>query len=228
MVTERQKLQYAMNEAKRRTANHELRRLINTGCHYTEGTDAKVPASEVYGSYFWPIVRDAVLERDKNTCQMCGSTNRPEVHHIKERHDGGSDHPYNLITLCIYCHDKVHHRFKTEYREVELHSGSGKNVNIFYAASGDVNSSLYGRQVYVELSVAKRCSIDLSVRQLRDLLENCYYFYPETRGISDATEKIEKTYCAECKKECEPDKYFTENEDNYGVEPICESCWRSR
>ena len=53
--------------------------------------------------------REAVLNRDNYTCQVCGKKNtRLEVHHIVYRSQGGTDDENNLITLCEDCHDKVH------------------------------------------------------------------------------------------------------------------------
>jgi len=105
-------VQRMLNEAKKRVAHHELDRIIRECITYGKGTDEKIPGSDVYGSYWWPIVRDAVLDRDRCKCQMCGNTEDLEVHHIKNRQHGGSDHPYNLITLCTHCHDRVHSRIE--------------------------------------------------------------------------------------------------------------------
>ena len=33
-----------------------------------------------------------------------------EVHHIRPRHLGGTDHPRNLVPLCEACHDEIHRR----------------------------------------------------------------------------------------------------------------------
>jgi RRXRR protein/HNH endonuclease len=50
-----------------------------------------------------------VRDRDKFTCQLCGDKNvKLQVHHIQERSKGGSDRPYNLITLCKSCHKQIH------------------------------------------------------------------------------------------------------------------------
>lgn len=60
----------------------------------------------------WRKVREAVLSRDGWVCQDCGKdlTRYPswyrEVHHIRARVDGGSDHPRNLKTLCLECHGR--------------------------------------------------------------------------------------------------------------------------
>jgi len=64
---------------------------------YTEGFDKALKA--------------AIKERDKHRCQICGNSRNAgllAVHHVdesKNNHD-----PSNLITLCLSCHRKVHHK----------------------------------------------------------------------------------------------------------------------
>ena len=41
-------------------------------------------------------------------CQLCGSTNWLEIHHIVYRSEGGSNDERNLIRLCKYHHQMVH------------------------------------------------------------------------------------------------------------------------
>lgn len=54
----------------------------------------------------WQILRDSVLKRDNNKCQMCECTTKPlGIHHIKPRSEGGIDAMFNLIALCDSCHD---------------------------------------------------------------------------------------------------------------------------
>jgi 5-methylcytosine-specific restriction protein A len=58
----------------------------------------------------WRKVRAAVIERDGSICRDCGRSLKDypswytEVHHIIAVIDGGSDHPSNLVTLCVECH----------------------------------------------------------------------------------------------------------------------------
>lgn len=52
----------------------------------------------------WQGLRRQVLQRDGYVCQHCGGTDYLEAHHIKARHQGGTDNPENLITLCEACH----------------------------------------------------------------------------------------------------------------------------
>lgn len=59
--------------------------------------------------YGFSSQREAILNRDKYTCQYCGKKNtRLEVHHIVYRSQGGTNDENNLITLCEDCHSKVH------------------------------------------------------------------------------------------------------------------------
>jgi group II intron reverse transcriptase/maturase len=54
----------------------------------------------------WDQLRRQIIQRDGYACQQCGSTNQLEAHHILARHQGGTDDPLNLITLCDNCHIK--------------------------------------------------------------------------------------------------------------------------
>ncbi len=47
-----------------------------------------------------------VFWRDMGICRCCGKkTDDYEIHHIKPRCKGGSDHPANLVLLCVNCHN---------------------------------------------------------------------------------------------------------------------------
>ncbi len=99
-----------------------------------DGTSGTVPAeSERFCSYFWPIVRECVLIRDDYTCAVCGVKGwdrrslvwsaQMDVHHIRERQDGGDHSPRNLVTLCNTCHKRLHRRhlaYKDFRQEVTL------------------------------------------------------------------------------------------------------------
>jgi hypothetical protein len=53
--------------------------------------------------------RRQILLRDGYVCQNCGEQKTDtnlEVHHIHTKAKDGPDHPTNLITLCLYCHDR--------------------------------------------------------------------------------------------------------------------------
>lgn len=47
-------------------------------------------------------------KRDLDTCQICGSHENTEGHHIIDYSYGGAADEENIITLCHSCHRKVH------------------------------------------------------------------------------------------------------------------------
>jgi len=60
-------------------------------------------------NYDFSSRREAILNRDNYTCQICSKKHtRLEVHHIIFRSQGGTDDENNLITLCEDCHNDVH------------------------------------------------------------------------------------------------------------------------
>jgi 5-methylcytosine-specific restriction endonuclease McrA len=59
-----------------------------------------------YGLPAWRATRDAIRERDSHRCMICGSSRDLHVHHCD--YDTTHDHSANLITLCVYCHARVH------------------------------------------------------------------------------------------------------------------------
>ena len=59
--------------------------------------------------YGYSSRKEAILNRDCYTCQLCGKKHiRLEVHHIIYRSNGGTNDENNLITLCENCHSNVH------------------------------------------------------------------------------------------------------------------------
>ena len=64
----------------------------------------------------WPQIRVNILRRDKLICQLCRKKERiPHVHHILPIRIGGLSSPENLITLCSFCHRKVHRLYKRAF-----------------------------------------------------------------------------------------------------------------
>jgi 5-methylcytosine-specific restriction endonuclease McrA len=53
-------------------------------------------------------LHEQVLERDGWRCQVCGSMQNLQVHHLKFRSQSGDDVEQNLITLCAECHEQMH------------------------------------------------------------------------------------------------------------------------
>ena|SRR3989304_2858843 len=61
----------------------------------------------------WDKLRVQILKRDCGLCQCneCKAnklvTNATEVHHIKAKADGGTDHPDNLQAINTECHKRI-------------------------------------------------------------------------------------------------------------------------
>lgn len=46
--------------------------------------------------------------RDGETCQLCGSKESVQGHHVFDHALGGSPHEDNIVALCSRCHSRVH------------------------------------------------------------------------------------------------------------------------
>jgi len=58
----------------------------------------------------WNRLRHYIFHRDGYRCQICGRKSDLVCHHIKYLAHGGSSSPDNLITICKYCHNKIHNK----------------------------------------------------------------------------------------------------------------------
>jgi 5-methylcytosine-specific restriction endonuclease McrA len=61
--------------------------------------------SHSYRTLYWQV-----LQRDGWRCQVCGSLQNLQVHHLKFRSQSGADSEENLATLCAECHAQLHTR----------------------------------------------------------------------------------------------------------------------
>lgn len=66
----------------------------------------KAPKKSVRGN-FNRQTRQKIYERDEGLCRNCGSIGE-EIHHVKYRSQNGRGVYTNGLTLCSYCHRKVH------------------------------------------------------------------------------------------------------------------------
>ena len=83
---------------------------------YKKTTSHKpIKLERFYKSDRWHAARREVIIRDKGLCVMCGKPGT-QVHHkihltIQNVDDPNvATNPDNLILLCDYCHNEVHHR----------------------------------------------------------------------------------------------------------------------
>lgn len=74
------------------------------GLERPEGTDYQHGDAEGFDN-----IKAYVKWRDGYKCAVCGAEHIPlQVHHKKQRKDGGTDMPTNLITVCADCHKAYH------------------------------------------------------------------------------------------------------------------------
>lgn len=71
--------------------------------------------SEYLASEDWANLRKRTIELQGNECQICGSGERLQVHHISYQ-NGPDPDLWDLVVLCKDCHNKVH-TCKDEYRD---------------------------------------------------------------------------------------------------------------
>lgn len=105
-----------INKVRIEIAKFDTQKLQNPDIH---GKEYQKGVTEGYDN-----VRAYVFERDGYTCQICKKQRGIlQTHHIKQRKDGGSDRPENLVTVHKGCHEdyhlcKIQHKFRKpkEYR----------------------------------------------------------------------------------------------------------------
>lgn len=80
----------------------------------------------------WMQVRQDVWRRDRGYCRSCGRAvwlqhadpfKIANIHHIEYRSAGGSNESYNLVTLCIRCHDLEHRRLLEIVGNADIYLG---------------------------------------------------------------------------------------------------------
>ena len=85
---------------------------------------SKVQQSHAYGDD-WPVISAYVRRRDNYRCRIADVTRGKRVcsnyfpppfhgllhaHHLKERSKGGTNHPKNVVTVCVVCHSWLHNK----------------------------------------------------------------------------------------------------------------------
>lgn len=74
--------------------------------------DLPIRARGKYALKGWKKVRTLVLERDGNRCVICSGQENLHIHHIDG--DNTHDSAENLVTLCEFCHARVHTELRRE------------------------------------------------------------------------------------------------------------------
>lgn len=61
---------------------------------------------------------NAVYERDKGRCRLCGKSQYLQLHHINGRGKDLTNNIDNCIMLCSYCHLDIVHKENKKYRKI--------------------------------------------------------------------------------------------------------------
>lgn len=67
-----------------------------------------------------PEIYDQVFKRDKGKCQLCGTSQNLQLHHILGRGKDLTNDINNCIMLCENCHLNVVHKNQKKYRPILL------------------------------------------------------------------------------------------------------------
>ena len=76
---------------------------------------------------------EAILNRDDETCQICGTRSNLHVHHIVFRSQGGTDDHDNLITLCekdhrLHAHGIEAKKYQDLFKQIIKQTYEPKNL----------------------------------------------------------------------------------------------------
>lgn len=105
------------------------------------GTSEQLPlCSSTFGGDVWEADKKGIAARDK-CCVICGGPVQ-EIHHIRPRFLKGSNHPRNLVGLCLGCHDEVHRRIDKGIQKVLVDSLDGANIRLYKGRSAQIYSRL--------------------------------------------------------------------------------------
>lgn len=69
----------------------------------------------------WGILREYVYNRDDGRCRYCGVEvllDGCHIHHTLPLGEHGTNHPSNLKTLCLKCHENRHPFMKSDYERL--------------------------------------------------------------------------------------------------------------
>jgi hypothetical protein len=64
-------------------------------------------------------LRNIIFERDSYTCIFCEEP-ASDIHHVIKKSKGGRDNPYNLVSVCRWCHSALHGVGVNEPRQVTI------------------------------------------------------------------------------------------------------------
>jgi len=93
----------------------------------------------------WPQISEAVKERDRHRCQMCGAGKdsglQLHAHHLVRLSVGGTSDLHNLVTLCENCHANVHPHMRRKTALYQIYNRYSFIVTILFSIALFITSS---------------------------------------------------------------------------------------
>lgn len=97
------------NWVRAETDAYDLAREINQERHPSSGHVLTPEYQDYLNSPEWRFRRNAVLKRDRHTCQACGDRRADYVHHLSYRYLF-REPLFDLVAVCSFCHQQLHER----------------------------------------------------------------------------------------------------------------------
>jgi 5-methylcytosine-specific restriction endonuclease McrA len=98
----------------KRTCSRSCANTARAGINYTK-------ENRFNKAYRGALLKESVAKERGGVCEQCGENNYAilQVHHKKERYNGGTDHITNLELLCPNCHAS-HHLGRSLYKKKKM------------------------------------------------------------------------------------------------------------
>lgn len=123
----------------------------------------------------WDDIKDTVYKKYGYKCSICGKTNNLQIHHKIPIKNGGTNDLFNLIPLCIDCHEKIH-KFKIGNDNSDVPKNYGFNnkkqniwieainkkskIKIRYSASEHYKNGEVTERIIISEKILLGCEID--------------------------------------------------------------------
>lgn len=111
----------------------------------------------------WQKLRLEVFQRDKFTCQKCGDSSKTlNAHHsfYRKESDGPWDYyPYEIITLCVDCHNDEHdemNMYREMFYSLMSQKGFGLSSDFFWLIQNLIAVELSKSKTPEKFEIAKQ------------------------------------------------------------------------
>lgn len=159
------------------------------------------PTQKNYDVAAWEVLSRQIMRRDGYRCQAaCGCTVPLSVHHIIPRDVGGSDDPANLITLCVQCHNEIEQTAIRTAAEVRAYAPRWHATVSWYPTERRRSTPTPATHSIKRKAQRTQPSTNRNAGYSLKLCFSCRRWF--------GTYSRRQRYCAECKREHEPKRFY--------------------